>query len=46
MFGEYNNYGKGADTHQRVKWSHTLTDEEARPFLDRSFINGDRWLKL
>uniref|UniRef100_A0A0D9X1B4 Pectinesterase n=1 Tax=Leersia perrieri TaxID=77586 RepID=A0A0D9X1B4_9ORYZ len=46
LFGEYNCKGPGASTKQRVPWSRTLTYEEARPFIGRSFINGEQWLKL
>lgn len=46
LFGEYSCKGPGASTRQRVPWSRALTYEEARPFLGRSFINGEEWLKL
>ncbi|KAK4275333.1 hypothetical protein QN277_018434 [Acacia crassicarpa] len=46
VFGEYQCEGIGADRRRRVKWSKFLSNEEARPFLDRSFINGDQWLNL
>ncbi|KAL6657618.1 hypothetical protein ACP70R_005398 [Stipagrostis hirtigluma subsp. patula] len=46
QFGEYNCKGPGASTKQRVPWSRVLTYEEARPFLGRSFINGEQWLRL
>ncbi|PAN14756.1 hypothetical protein PAHAL_2G442500 [Panicum hallii] len=46
QFGEYSCTGPGASTRQRVPWSRALTYEEARPFLGRSFINGERWLRL
>ena len=46
LFGEYNCKGPGASTRQRVPWSRALTYEEARPFLGRSFINGEQWLRL
>ncbi|CAN6176144.1 unnamed protein product [Urochloa humidicola] len=46
LFGEYSCKGPGASTRQRVPWSRALTYEEARPFLGRSFINGEQWLKL
>ncbi|KAK8460799.1 hypothetical protein SEVIR_2G394800v4 [Setaria viridis] len=46
LFGEYSCKGPGASTRQRVPWSRALTYEEARPFLGRSFINGEEWLRL
>ncbi|GJN11074.1 hypothetical protein PR202_ga29239 [Eleusine coracana subsp. coracana] len=46
LFGEYSCKGPGASTRQRVPWSRTLTYEEAQPFLGKSFINGEEWLKL
>jgi len=46
LFGEYSCKGPGASTRQRVPWSRALTYEEARPFLGRSFINGEQWLRL
>ncbi|GJN33028.1 hypothetical protein PR202_gb21585 [Eleusine coracana subsp. coracana] len=45
LFGEYSCKGPGASTRQRVPWSRTLT-YEAQPFLGKSFINGEEWLKL
>nr|CAB3454920.1 unnamed protein product [Digitaria exilis] len=46
LFGEYSCKGPGASTRQRVPWSRALTYKEARPFLGRSFIDGEQWLKL
>jgi len=46
VFGEYQCRGRGADRRGRVKWSKSLSYEEAKPFLGKSFINGDQWLKL
>lgn len=46
LFGEYSCKGPGASTRQRVPWSRSLTYDEARPFLGRSFINGEQWLRL
>ncbi|KAL5698604.1 pectinesterase [Ranunculus cassubicifolius] len=45
-FGEYKCSGRGADPSRRVQWSKTFSNDEARPFLDRKFINGDQWLRL
>ncbi|CAL5083995.1 unnamed protein product [Urochloa decumbens] len=46
LFGEYSCKGPGASTRQRVPWSRALTYEEARPFLGRSFVDGEQWLRL
>lgn len=32
FYAEYNNSGPGADTSQRVSWSHVLSDEEAKEY--------------
>ncbi|KAL0301077.1 UNVERIFIED_CONTAM: Pectinesterase QRT1 [Sesamum radiatum] len=46
VFGEYECRGKGADRGGRVGWSKGLSFEEAKPYLDSTFISGDLWLKL
>ncbi|KAK4753335.1 hypothetical protein SAY87_022133 [Trapa incisa] len=46
VFGEYQCQGRGADMKGRVPWLKHFTDEEARPFLDRKFIQGENWLRL
>ncbi|CAM6008564.1 unnamed protein product [Sphagnum balticum] len=43
-YGQYRCYGPGANENARVAWSHELADEEARPFLNLSFIDGQVWL--
>ncbi|KAL6009606.1 hypothetical protein ACLOJK_000034 [Asimina triloba] len=45
-FGEFKCRGRGADSSRRVPWAKSLTYEEAKPFLDKSFIDGNQWLKL
>ncbi|XP_072973522.1 pectinesterase QRT1 [Typha angustifolia] len=45
-FGEFNCNGEGANMRNRVPWARSLTYEEARPFLNRDFIDGDQWLRL
>ncbi|XP_020599947.1 pectinesterase QRT1 isoform X2 [Phalaenopsis equestris] len=45
-FGQFNCSGRGADTSNRVPWAKSLTYEEAKPFLDDYFIDGDQWLRL
>ncbi|XP_061345990.1 pectinesterase QRT1 [Gastrolobium bilobum] len=46
VFGEYQCKGRGADRRRRVPWSKSFSYVEARPFLDRRFINGEQWLRL
>lgn len=46
-YGEYQNYGPGADTSQRVNWTsyHVITDSDiARQFTVAEFIQGQEWL--
>lgn len=46
FYGQYKCTGPGADYSNRVSWSRELTDEEAKPFIDLSYIDGDEWIKL
>ncbi|XVF70863.1 hypothetical protein PTKIN_Ptkin11bG0196600 [Pterospermum kingtungense] len=46
VFGEFQCWGAGADTRRRVPWSKKLSYQEAKPFLDKNFIDGKQWLKL
>ncbi|XP_058068865.1 pectinesterase QRT1 [Magnolia sinica] len=46
LFGEFKCKGRGASSPGRVPWAKSLTYEEARPFLDKKFIDGDQWLRL
>ncbi|KAJ4976118.1 hypothetical protein NE237_001224 [Protea cynaroides] len=46
QFAEYRCKGNGANPWGRVPWSKSLSYEQARPFLDRAYIEGDQWLKL
>lgn len=42
---EYRSSGPGADQASRVKWSHQLTDAEARMFSTDTFLKGrDTWV--
>lgn len=44
-YGEYECYGPGATRSKRVAWSHSLTREEATPFLTKDMIGGSGWLR-
>ncbi|KAH7436675.1 hypothetical protein KP509_05G030500 [Ceratopteris richardii] len=44
-YGQYKCSGPGANTDGRVSWSHELSDSEAQPFLQLSFINAGTWLQ-
>ncbi|CAL5201873.1 unnamed protein product [Lathyrus oleraceus] len=46
FFAEYMNYGPGAETNKRVKWSgyHLLNSNQAKDFTVANFILGDQWL--
>lgn len=43
-FGEYECYGPGADTTNRVAYAKQLRQNEAAPYLATSFIDGQDWL--
>ncbi|XP_039137015.1 pectinesterase QRT1 isoform X1 [Dioscorea cayenensis subsp. rotundata] len=45
-FGEFENTGSGANLSQRVPWARSLKNDEAKPFLDQNYIDGDQWVKL
>ncbi|KAF5196103.1 Pectinesterase qrt1 [Thalictrum thalictroides] len=44
FFGQYKCSGPGANFGGRVKWSRELTQQEAKPFISLSFIDGYEWL--
>ncbi|CAD5190653.1 unnamed protein product [Musa acuminata subsp. malaccensis] len=46
FYGQYKCSGPGASYAGRVSWSRELTDEEAKPFITLSFIDGSEWVKL
>ncbi|CAL9072101.1 unnamed protein product, partial [Musa textilis] len=46
FYGQYKCSGPGARYAGRVSWSRELTDEEAKPFITLSFIDGSEWVKL
>ncbi|HEV7645997.1 MAG TPA: pectate lyase [Pyrinomonadaceae bacterium] len=43
-FAEYRSSGKGANSAARVKWSHQLSEDEAKDFSTENFLKGkDGW---
>ncbi|KAJ7966769.1 Pectinesterase [Quillaja saponaria] len=44
-YGEYKCYGPGAATKRRVEWSHSLSAQQAQPFLSKNLIDGQRWIR-
>lgn len=44
FYGQFKCSGPGADHGDRVKWSRELTEQEAKPFISLSFIDGHEWL--
>ncbi|XP_052182406.1 probable pectinesterase 53 isoform X2 [Diospyros lotus] len=46
FYGQYKCTGPGARFAGRVSWSRELTDEEAKPFISLSFVDGAEWIKL
>ncbi|KAF8414248.1 hypothetical protein HHK36_002248 [Tetracentron sinense] len=46
VFGEYQCRGRGAYSKRRASWAKSFSNEEARPFLDKIFIDGNQWLRL
>eukprot|EP01018_Ginkgo_biloba_P013473 Gb_17798 [translate_table: standard] len=46
FYGQYKCSGPGASFAGRVSWSRELTDQEAKPFIALSFIDGAEWISL
>lgn len=46
FYGQYKCTGAGANYAGRVAWARELTDEEAKPFISLTFIDGSEWIKI
>ncbi|KAH6803118.1 Pectin lyase-like superfamily protein [Perilla frutescens var. frutescens] len=46
FYGQYKCTGAGAGFAGRVAWSRELTDQEAKPFLSLTFIDGSEWINI
>ncbi|KAJ9688303.1 hypothetical protein PVL29_014144 [Vitis rotundifolia] len=46
FYGQYKCTGPGAAFAGRVSWSRELTDQEAKPFISLSYIDGSEWITL
>lgn len=44
FYGLYKCSGPGASDKGRVSWSRDLSDQEAKPFVSTSFIDGASWI--
>ncbi|KAK9101127.1 hypothetical protein Scep_024557 [Stephania cephalantha] len=44
FYGEYQCTGPGASTSKRAKYTKILSNGEAKPYLDKSYINAATWL--
>lgn len=46
FYGEYLNFGPGAETSRRIEWPcyHIMRKDEAEKFTVKSLIHGDQWL--
>lgn len=41
-FAEFQNYGNGSDTKQRVKWSHRISKKEAKKFDKKNILKDSK----
>ena len=41
-FAEFQNYGKGADTKQKVKWSHPISKKEVKKFDKKNILKDSK----
>ncbi|KAK9101223.1 hypothetical protein Scep_024653 [Stephania cephalantha] len=44
FYGEYQCTGPGTSTSKRAKYTKVLSNGEAKPYLDKSYINAATWL--
>ncbi|KAF3787905.1 putative pectinesterase/pectinesterase inhibitor 51 [Nymphaea thermarum] len=44
-YGEFENFGPGANTSQRVPWSSQIPSQNVELYSVESFIQGDEWIK-
>ncbi|CAN6458513.1 unnamed protein product [Victoria cruziana] len=44
-YGEYENFGPGANTSERVPWSSQIPSQNVQSYSIENFIQGDEWLK-
>ncbi|XP_068663057.1 putative pectinesterase/pectinesterase inhibitor 24 [Aristolochia californica] len=46
FYAEFQNYGPGSSTKDRVKWKglRFIKDKQAQKFTVKSFIHGDKWI--
>ena len=43
FYAEYHNTGAGADTNERVAWSHQLTDQQAKKYTVENILSISQW---
>ncbi|KAJ8527976.1 hypothetical protein K7X08_015427 [Anisodus acutangulus] len=46
FYGQYKCSGPGASFAGRVSWCRELTQQEAKPFISLSFIDGSEWINF
>ncbi|KAJ8899697.1 hypothetical protein K2173_019395 [Erythroxylum novogranatense] len=46
FFGEYECFGAGANHTNRASYGKLLTKDEAAPYFDVSYIDGNQWLNM
>ncbi|MQL97140.1 hypothetical protein Taro_029823 [Colocasia esculenta] len=45
FYGQYNCFGPGAKLNGRATWTRALSSGEAAPFMSKSMIDGETWLR-